>query len=197
MEGEIMSAIPAFEPGLWNAWWFMMVFLLQWLAVVIFRGKIADRTSHPADIKPDRKDKIAGTLTQSLWIGAILYSVFLPFKTGTAWFYTGLGFFIAGLIILVLATLSVSRTAMDKPFTGSIYRFSRHPMYLSMILIYIAVSVACASWLFLFITVITFFLQNWQAIQEEKYCLKKFGQDYSEYVAKTPRWFGIPKIAPK
>ncbi len=192
-----MSAVPAFELGLWNAWWFMMVFLLQWLIVVIFRGKFAERTSHPSDIKLDRRDKIAGLLTQSLWIGAILYSVFLPFKTGTAWFYTGLGFFISGLIILILATISVSRTEMDKPFTGSVYRFSRHPMYLSMILIYIGVSVASASWLFLLITVITVFLQQYQMIQEEKYCLKKFGNDYREYMGRTPRWFGIAKVEGK
>ncbi|MDD4923757.1 MAG: isoprenylcysteine carboxylmethyltransferase family protein [Dehalococcoidales bacterium] len=188
-----MSVIPAFELGIWNAWLFMIVFLLQWLIVALFPGRIAKRTSHPSDVKPDRNGKITGLITQVFWMGAILYSVFLPFKTATAWFYAGLGFFITGLIILILATVSVSRTEMDKPFTGGIYRFSRHPMYLSMILIYIGVSVACTSWLFLVITVVTFFLQRWQMIQEEKYCLAKFGQDYREYMHRTARWIGIPK----
>ncbi len=188
-----MSVVPAFEPGIWNAWWFMIVFLLQWMIVALSPGNIAKRTAHPSDIKPERKGKIAGAITQIFWMGAILYSVFLPFKTGTAWFYTGLGFFIIGLIILILATISVSRTDADKPFTGGVYRISRHPMYLSMILIYIGVSVACASWLFFIITVITFFLQRWQMIQEEKYCLAKFGQYYREYMQRTARWIGIPK----
>jgi protein-S-isoprenylcysteine O-methyltransferase Ste14 len=179
--------------GIWNAWWFMIVFLLQWLIVALFPGNIAKRTSHPSDIKLDRKGKLAGSITQIFWMGAILYSVFLPFKTGTIWFYTGLGIFIIGLIILVLATISVSKTGSGKPFTDGVYRISRHPMYLSMILIYTGVSVACASWLFFVITVITFFLQRWQMIQEEQYCLAKFGQDYCKYMQRTARWIGIPK----
>ena len=188
-----MSVVPAFELGVWNAWWFMMVFLLQWLIVALVPRRIANKISHPSDINLNRKDKIAGSITQIVWIGAILYSVFLPFKTGTAWFYSGLVFFIAGLIILVMATVSVRASDTDKPFTGGVYRISRHPMYLSMILIYTGVSVASASWLFFVITVITFFLQRWQMIQEEKYCLAKFGQDYREYMERTARWVGIPK----
>ena len=186
-----MALIPEFEPGVWNAWLFMIVFLLQWLAVLFLPRRIAERTSHPADLKQSRKDKIIGAATQIFWIGAILYSVFLPFKTGTAWFYAGLGVFIIGLAVLVAATVNVTRAEADKPFTNGIYRFSRHPMYLAMILIYIGVSIAAVSWLFLLITIITVFLQRQQMIQEENYCRRKFGDEYSRYMSRTPRWIGL------
>jgi protein-S-isoprenylcysteine O-methyltransferase Ste14 len=188
-----MSLTPAFEPGLCNGWLFMIVFLLQWLAVLVFPGRFVARTGHPADLRPDRKAKIMSGLTQFFWIGATLYSIFLPLRPGILWFTTGLLIFGGGLALLISATLSVARAEAGKPFTGGIYRFSRHPMYLSMILVYTAVSVAAASWLFALITIVTFFLQRSQAIQEENYCLNKFGQAYRQYLARTPRWIGVPR----
>jgi protein-S-isoprenylcysteine O-methyltransferase Ste14 len=188
-----MSLTPAFELGLCNGWLFMMVFPLQWLAVVVLPGRFAARTGHPADLRQGRKAKALSGSTQLLWIGATLYSIFLPLRTGTPWFSAGLSIFGGGLMLLVLATFSVARTEAGEPFTGGIYRFSRHPMYLSMILVYTAVSVAAASWLFTLITLITIVLQRYQAIQEEGYCLEKFGQAYRQYVIRTPRWIGVPK----
>jgi len=188
-----MSLIPAFEIGVWNAWLFMIIFPLQWLWVLVVPKHIAERTSHPADFKQDRRGKVMGRVTETFWIGATLYSIFLPLDIGTAWFYVGLGAFVIGVTILVFATLSVARTAAGKPFTVGIYRFSRHPMYLSMILVYAGVSIAAASWLFLLITVTTFFLLRFQMMQEEGYCCEKFGHAYSEYMNRTPRWIGIPR----
>ena len=187
-----MSWRPAFEIGLANAWLFMIIYPLQWLAVVLLPGGIGERTSHVAGIIRSRKDRIMSFLTQGFWIGATLYSVFLPFRTGAAWFWVGLGIFAAGVAVLLLASFRVAATPAGRPFTSGIYRFSRHPMYLSMLLVYAAVSVASLSWLFAVITLITFFLQRYQMIREEEYCLGKFGQSYHDYMRITARWFGIP-----
>ncbi len=188
-----MLLMPAFEIGLWNAWLFMILFPLQWLAVLIVPKHIAERTSHASEIIQTRQDKIMAFLTQGFWIGATLYSIFVPFQAGTAWLWIGLASFFAGLVTLVLATISVAGTPADKPFTSGVYQFSRHPMYLSMIFVYLGVSIAAASWLFLLITVITFFLQLYQAKKEERYCYDKYGAAYREYARRTARWIGIPK----
>lgn len=188
-----MSLTPAFEIGIWNAWWFMSVFLIQWLVVILLGEKISARTGQAPDTEGSRSGRRLGTAAMLTWVTATIYAVFLPFYTGTAWFYAGLALFIAGIIILVLGTLTISRTATDRPFTDNVYRFSRHPGYLSMFLIYLGVSIAAASWLFFLITVITIILQRGFAVREEKYCLKKFGDSYAEYMSRTRRWLGIPK----
>ena len=188
-----MSLTPAFKWGLCNGWLFMIVFPLQWLAVVVLPARIAARTGHPAELRLSRGARIMSGLTQFFWIGATLYSIFLPLRPGTTWFTAGLLVFAGGLALLISATFSVARAEAGKPFTSGIYRFSRHPMYLSMILVYAAVSVAAASWLFTLITLITIVLQRYQAIQEERYCLDRFGQAYREYMARTPRWLGVPR----
>jgi protein-S-isoprenylcysteine O-methyltransferase Ste14 len=189
-----MSLVPAFEIGVWNAWLFMIIYPLQWLAVIIMPKKsIAERTSHAPEIIQSRQDRIMAFLTQGFWIGATLYSIFVPLQIGTAWLWVGLVFFVAGLTVLVMASLAVVGTQQDKPFTSGVYRFSRHPMYFSMFVVYLAVSIAAASWLFFLITIITFFLQRYQAMKEERQCCKQFGDAYREYLDKTPRWIGTPQ----
>lgn len=187
--------MPAFEIGVWNAWWFMMIYPLQWLVVIVFPENLGERTSHAKEIIAGSRDRIMAFLTQGFWVGATLYSIFVPFRTGTPWFWTGLALFIAGLSVLVLASIAVYGTGADKPFTTGVYRFSRHPMYLSMILVYLGVSVAAASWIFLCITVITFFLQTYQAVKEERYCCREFGDAYLSYMRRTARWIGVPQPA--
>lgn len=187
-----MPWAPTFNVGIWNAWLFMIVFPLQWLAVLVLPKHIAERTSHAPEIMRTRTDKIMALLTQGFWIGATLYSIFVPLHTGTPWFWVGLALFIAGLAVLVLASISVACTPANKPFTSGIYRFSRHPMYLSMILIYLGASTAAASWLFFLITMATFFLQRYQLLKEEAYCCERFGRAYRDYMAVTTRWVGLP-----
>ncbi len=187
-----MSLRPAFEIGVWNAWLFMIIYPLQWLVVAMLPRQFGERTGHASEIIENRQDRIMSFLTQGFWIGATLVSIFLPFRTGTAWMWVGLGSFLIGLAVLVLASFSVAATPLAKPFTSGIYRFSRHPMYLSMLLVYLGVSVASLSWLFALITLITFFLQRYQSIKEEEYCCRNFGQPYRDHMQVTARWFGLP-----
>lgn len=188
-----MSWVPAFDIGIWNAWLFMIIYPLQWLAVLVVPIHIAERTNHAPEIIVTRQDRIMAFFTQGLWIGATLYSIFVPFQIGTPWLWIGLTFFIVGFLVLILASVAVAGTPADKPFTSGVYLFSRHPIYLSMILIYLGVSIAAASWLFFLITVMTFFLQQYQARKEETYCSEKFGNIYRAYLGRTPRWIGIPR----
>jgi len=188
-----MLLTPSLKIGVGNAWLFMIVFPLQWLVVLAVPKHIAERTRHPPDFTQTHKGKVMGRATEILWIGATLYSIFLPLGIGTTRFYAGLGVFVIGVIVLISATLVVERTPAHRPFTGGAYRFSRHPMYLSMILVYTSVCVASASLLFLLITLVTLYLLRFQMIQEEAHCREKFGHIYMEYWNRTPRWMGIPK----
>jgi protein-S-isoprenylcysteine O-methyltransferase Ste14 len=188
-----MSLTPAFEIGFWNAWIFMSSFLLQWLVVGLASKKVYQRTGSPADIKRTRADRIAGRATMIIWVAATIYSIFLPLQLGTTWFYTGLGLFLCGLILLITATLNFAKTPLDKAITGGLYHYSRHPMYLAMLLIYIGTSIASASWLFLLLTIITVFLIRFEMRLEERYCLERYGEDYREYMDRTPRWIGVPR----
>jgi protein-S-isoprenylcysteine O-methyltransferase Ste14 len=187
-----MSLIPAFEIGVWNAWLFMSVFILQMLAVILMGRKAWQRSSIPADFKRSGLERSAPVIGNSIWALATLYSIFLPLKLMTNWFYSGLAVFIIGLAILVIATVNFGSAPDGKPATKGMYRLSRHPLYLSSFIIYLATSIATASWLFFVLGIIN---GIWIAIEvsaEERYCLKKYGDVYREYMDRTPRWLGLP-----
>ena len=188
-----MSLIPAFEIGIWNAWLFMTIFILQMLAVIFMGKKAWQRSSIPADFKRSGMEKSAPFIGNAIWVLATLYSIFLPFKLMTNWFYIGLAVFLIGLGILVIATVNFGSTPADKPATKGAYSFSRHPLYLSSFIIYLATSIATASWLFFLLGIANSF---WIAIEvsvEERYCLKKYGEVYRKYIDRTPRWLGLPQ----
>jgi len=188
-----MSLIPAFEIGVWNAWIFMSSFILQMLAVLLLGKMVWARSSLPSDFKRGKREKITPIIGNSVWLLATLYSIFLPLRLGTAWFYTGLLVFLVGLIILVIATVNFATAPEEKPATKGVYSFSRHPGYLSMLIIYIATGIASASWVFILLGIANIFWIRTEAISEERYCLARYNKEYREYMNKTPRWIGIPQ----
>ena len=189
-----MSLMPAFNIGIWNAWIFM---LWPWLGTLVFRlvGKeVFQRASGLAsEMKTSHAYRIISYISMIVELLAVAYSIFLPFKLGTIWFYAGLTIFLLGLAVLTVASINFIVAPMNRPITRGMYRFSRHPLYLASLLIYLSVGIASASWVFLLVFIVQLVSIRIGAVGEERYCLEKYGDDYSEYLNKTPRWIGIPK----
>jgi len=189
-----MSLVPAFEIGVWNAWIFMIWLLILNLAIMLGNKEVYQRAGNPPDMKLSYANRIAGYISTPLWLLSTAYSIFLPLKLGTVWFYAGLVVFVAGLVISIIVAINFATTPMDEPIAKGIYRYSRHPGYVGMFLIYLGVGIASASWVFLLVSVVLLILISFAAIDEERYCLEKYGEAYREYMNRTPRWLGIPKI---
>ncbi len=189
-----MSLTPAFEIGLWNAWIFMLCLALQNLLPRPIAGKDGfKRLGEAADTQTAKAGKRISTLNMVIYILLTIYSIFLPLKLGTLWFYTGLPIGILGLILSTVAIASIANIPLDKPFTKGLYRYSRHPMYVTYALTLIGVGIASASWIFLVFSFVSTALLFIQATYEERFCLDKDGIAYREYMNRTPRYIGIPK----
>jgi len=188
-----MPLVPAFDIGIWNAWIFMSVFILQMLVIMLLGKRAWARSSLPSDFKRNKRERITPIIGNSVWLLATLYSIFLPLRLGTAWFYTGLPVFLVGLIILVIATVNFAAAPEEKPVTKGAYSFSRHPGYLSMLIIYFGTGIASASWVFILLGIANIFWIRTEAIAEERYCLARYNKNYREYMNKIPRWIGIPQ----
>jgi protein-S-isoprenylcysteine O-methyltransferase Ste14 len=124
---------------------------------------------------------------------AIIYSIFLPLQIGQLWFFIGLVIFLITIAITLSTAFYAQAVPTDKPFTKGPYRYSRHPLYVAETLVFISITIACFSWVFLLFTIIMQSFHMIYAPAEEQYCLKRYGKDYQEYMKKTPRWIGIPK----
>ncbi len=188
-----MSLVPDFELGLLNAW----IFMLPVIAITIFGSKILGERGCEEDVGLTRKEKKTSTLGNILPFALIAYSIFLPIKLGTFWFFAGGLIYLLGAIIMALAIFDFRTTAIDEPVTRGVYRFSRNPMYLGMFLFFGGIGIACLSWVFLILTGVFIVLLHVVVVSEERSCLQKYGNAYQEYMNQIPRWIGIPKLTKK
>jgi protein-S-isoprenylcysteine O-methyltransferase Ste14 len=190
-----MSWLPAFKIGLWNAWILMLTFPLQpliirWLDKAVGTGQIYKKLG---DVQGGNGQKRIYKIFAVIQILLGAYSIFLPLKLGTSWFYAGLAVYLAGLVLFLTSTITVASTPPSQVFRGGMYRWSRHPGYLSICLTFTGVGIASASWVFLLLTAVLSLLLRSQAIMEERGCLAVYGNEYQEYMDRTPRWLGIPR----
>jgi protein-S-isoprenylcysteine O-methyltransferase Ste14 len=66
-------------------------------------------------------------------------------------------------------------------------------MYLAMLISFFGIGIACASWLFLLLMLVLMIVMITQVSGEEHSCLALYGEQYRQYLDRTPRWLGIPK----
>ena len=189
-----MQLIPVFKIGILNAWIFVACFFLLPYSIMVIFKKAYKKLGNPPDMKLNKREKVIGYIANIITYIAILYSIFLPFKLGTAWFYIGLFIFLLAVAVLVAAVINFITTPIDRAVTKGIYGYSRHPIYLSNLLALIGIGIATASWIILLAAIIFLILTNIVAISEERYCKEKYGDIYKEYLNGTPKWIGIPKL---
>ena len=98
-------------------------------------------------------------------------------------------------IILSLREFYKVETAFDARrtsttlVTSSIYRISRNPAYLSLVLFYIGLSFLINSvWILILIIPAIYSVQKFCIEREEKYLEGKFGSQYLEYKKQVRRW---------
>jgi protein-S-isoprenylcysteine O-methyltransferase Ste14 len=197
-----MSLIPEFELGLWNAWIFMGPFLLVTLLIMLLMTKKGAPGGPARAVQRACKSKttlLIASLSKIIYFPAVIYSVFLPLKSGTIWFYVGLPFTLIGLVGTIIVLADWAKTPAGEPVTRGIYRYSRHPMYVTGVFIFLGVSIISASWAFLLLTIIfgVGVTRPYFVKVEEAQCLGHYGATYREYMNRTPRWAGIPKSEKK
>jgi len=190
-----MSWLPAFEIGLWNAWILMLYFPLHPLIMIVVDKAVGTGGifKKMGDVPYEKGEKRAYVIYMVVLLVLLAYSVFLPLKLGTLWFYAGLTTYLVGLVIFLTAIVNIATTPLGQPFTNGMYRYSRHPLYFSGSITFVGVGLSSASWVFLLLSVVIIILQSIQVISEERGCLEIYGDEYQEYLNRTPRWIGMPK----
>ncbi|MEE9552961.1 MAG: isoprenylcysteine carboxylmethyltransferase family protein [candidate division Zixibacteria bacterium] len=72
--------------------------------------------------------------------------------------------------------------------SDGIFSRMRHPLYMSVILFYLALIIPTFSIISFALWILIFFFYNFIAGYEEKLMEEKFGQDYITYKQKTAKW---------
>ena len=186
-----MTLVPAFDIGVWNAW--LLIFPLVLIPAVLTSVKkgVFKKTESTSDLS--KKEQIVFVLSKISLGLLFIYSIFLPLKLGTVWFYVGLPISLLGIVMYIIVSVNIASTPVDRAVTTGLFRYSRHPMYVTSFVAPVGAGIASASWLFLLLSVLCIITHFYNGIFEERLCLKAYGSDYQEYLGRTPRWIGLPK----
>ena len=109
-------------------------------------------------------------------------------------------FLISGLSIILISfqTFKRQKTTINpikiekasSLVTNGIFKHSRNPMYLGMVLILISIAIKFNFYGgILVVGFFVYFITSFQILPEEKAMLKLFGEDFINYKNKTRRWF--------
>ena len=125
--------------------------------------------------------------------------VFLPGYRWLAWQWKAIGALsiLAGLLVVIVADKQFKHHGTTiKPFqtssalvTDGVFRYSRNPMYLGMVLVLIGIAICLGSVTPLILLPVFAWLITGRFIQtEEKALQDQFGQHYVDYQASVRRW---------
>jgi protein-S-isoprenylcysteine O-methyltransferase Ste14 len=158
------------------------------------RVTAARESGESGDFQLTRKEnRILNAIPLTMFV-SFVYAVFLPLQLGTTWLYSGLLIFTFGMVFTIVAVLNFATSPKGKVITKGLYGVSRNPVYLGMLLMQIGLGLAGSSWLYLLLTVVLMILLNAILSSEERYCLYRYGDDYREYMRRTPRWIGTSRL---
>ena len=191
-----MSIVPAFEIGVWNAWILMVIFYAAAFVPLAISNEHAEKRmdGEPTGSELNKVTRNVHVITHMVIMPLTsIYSIFLPIKLGTWWFYAGLLISLLGTIVVLLFSISFATAPLNQPLMTGVYAISRHPSYFGFFLAYIGTGIACASWIFLLFALV--WIVSWQfgIVEEERILLEKYGDAYQQYMDRTPRWIGFPK----
>ncbi len=137
---------------------------------------------------------IPETIVFPLLIGLILEAFFSLPIFAYHWVWIGISalLFLLGLFLMIWAVREAGFTKMELPdrlVTSGPYAFSRNPMYLGWIMVYLAVFLFSHSLWLAILFVIALILTHYIAILPEERDLKeRFGGEYKAYSEKVRRY---------
>lgn len=111
--------------------------------------------------------------------------------------YIGFGIACLGIIFFASAISTMGdnwRAGVDKEqqtqlVTTGIYRFSRNPAFIGFDLLYIGITLAFPNWILLIVSCMGIVMMHFQILEEERHLPEIFGEPYTIYKKRTPRYF--------
>ena len=127
---------------------------------------------------------------------SFIYAVFLPLQLGMVWLISGLIVYLSGIIFTIVAVSNFATSPKDRVITNGLYRISRNPMYVGVLLVLLGEVLCAESASLLIYTLGVFLLFNiFIRLYEEPTLKRTFGQQYEDYCKAVPRW--VPRLRPQ
>jgi protein-S-isoprenylcysteine O-methyltransferase Ste14 len=111
--------------------------------------------------------------------------------------FTSILFFVLALYFMIRSlnqfirtknTVVTIKAAESLQITG-IYKITRNPMYVSLVLVYLGLTCLIGNWWnIILLPLLLLVVQEYVIKREEKYLARKFGNEYMDYRQRVRRW---------
>ena len=183
-----MVLFPRLGVGWLNGWIFLVIYVLVFGIVV---------RSFSKDVIARLYDKSNWTRAQRVLttIGKVLSSIlfvllaFSPLQIGRPVFVVGSVLFALALIGLVIALFNFRNAQPGRPATTGLYRVSRNPQWVTLVMVFVGSCLAIGSWAALSLFALAVVCYHFRILAEERSCLITYGDAYRDYMVRVPRYF--------
>ncbi|MBI5842647.1 MAG: isoprenylcysteine carboxylmethyltransferase family protein [Chloroflexi bacterium] len=141
-----------------------------------------------------------------LWFSPLIYTIVPAWmawsKMGlpgwVRWIGIGIGVASLGLITWMFKSIgtgispTVATRREHKLSTSGPYRWIRHPLYTFGTLAFLSLGLIADSWFMVLLSILGFILLDVRTPNEETHLIKKFGDEYREYMKRTGRY--LPRL---
>lgn len=182
-----MELVPDFRIGFYNAWMGIVPILISMAIIFIPNKNAVKRGSDMSSY--NRKEKVIALASSGLFLLTLLYSVVVPLKLGTAWFFVGSTIYLFGMVPYIIGMCNFANTPLNAPVVKGVYKISRNPMYFFSTVTIGGIGIAGASWLIIFFVCVYAMLNHFTVLAEEKFCEQKYGESYRQYTQSVSRYF--------
>lgn len=134
------------------------------------------------------KEKAAYWFYQISNILIFVYLFFLKITTDSYWFYAGLGTYGLGVLLCLVSVSNFAKPKENGINLKGLYRISRNPMYVAYFIYFFGCVLLTQSLLLLAILMAFQISAHWIIRSEERWCIKKFGEEYKKYMNEVRRY---------
>ena len=134
------------------------------------------------------KEKAAHWFYQISNIMIFVYVCFLKITTDSYWFYAGLVIYGLGVLLCLVSVSNFAKPSENGINLKGLYRVSRNPMYVAYFVYFLGCVLLTQSMIMLVILLVFQISTHWIILSEERWCVKKFGEEYINYMNKVRRY---------
>jgi protein-S-isoprenylcysteine O-methyltransferase Ste14 len=186
-----MEFLPHFSLSIHNAFWFSLLFWMSNLIVLkIFPNHYKERVLKMPKFQ-DGFQKIIGIFNFFLFQGLVIMVVFMPLKFNSVYFIIGLSLFVISFVGYMMSLQNYATGDPRKPVTKGIFKLSRNPQQISTIFMWIGIGFMTGCTLIIVVCMLQFITVYPTFKAQEAFCIQKYGEEYREYMERTPRYFLI------
>lgn len=169
-----------------NGWIVSVFILLISYGPMTFAGKAGKRLVNFSFMST--RGKALSILMSAVFIVWLLCPVFLRIMFGTVQFYVGVILLIVGAVFSLISFSNYFSTPLDQTIEKGMYRISRNPIYVFMMVMLAGEAFVLHSWIIGISIVICAIMQHFIILEEEAYCEQTYGESYIKFKARVPRY---------